>query len=378
MATDPVSDSFAWLLGRERFQRLCLQFWLMTSAAYVVIVVLLQFYAFPAGMIRPEFSMLVWSMVLGADAILFLALRSGWSKRFDDPALTVAQMAFALLMVALVYVSSPKLRATILMVPPLILLFGAFSLRPSRCRQMGLFTVLVQIGMIALTMTGTSPRGDDTSEWISFFLSVLVNVMVSVFAGRLSEMRYQLRAQKKELNEALEGNLRLVRQDSLTSLPNRRYAMELLVNEEQRALRQQVGPCVCMLDIDHFKRINDTFGHAAGDEVLRLFAANANAALRSIDVLTRWGGEEFMLLMPHTPINDAMQVIERVRRKLALPEVWQERPELQITFSAGVAAYRAGETMLQAVARADAALYAAKLQGRNCTLAARQDGSASG
>ncbi len=373
MPADPNADKFAWLLGREKYQRLYMQFWLMTSTGYLLILLLLQFFAFPAGMIRPEYAMMVWAMVVGAIAIFFIALRSGWSKRFEDPALTLAQMVFALLMVALVYLSSPKLRGTVLMIPPLILLFGAFSLHPARCRQMGAFTILLQVVTMVFSVTRVAPGADTATDWINFFISVLVNVMVSVFAGRLSEMRYKLRHQKKDLNEALERNLMLVRQDSLTSLPNRRYAMELLGNEEQRALRQQVVPSVCMLDIDHFKRINDTYGHAAGDDVLRLFAANANAALRAIDVLTRWGGEEFLLLMPHTSMDEALQVIDRMRRQLAQPGVWQARPELQVTFSAGIAVYHADETIMQTVARADEALYAAKLKGRNCTVAAMQD-----
>jgi diguanylate cyclase (GGDEF)-like protein len=370
MGAEPDSDKFAWLLGRERYQRLYLQFWLMTTAAYVVILLLLQFYAFPTGMIRPEYSRLVWAAVIAAEVILFVALRSGWSKRFEDPALTVAQMIFALSMVALVYVSSPKLRGTILLIPPLILLFGAFSLHPVRCRQMGIFTIMLQVLMMGFTVSRVAPGTDTATDWINFFLSVLVNVMVSLFAGRLSDMRYRLRNQKKELNEALKRNLMLVRQDSLTGLPNRRHAMELLANEEQRALRQQVALCVCMLDIDHFKHINDTYGHAAGDDVLCLFASHANGALRSIDVLTRWGGEEFLLLMPHMSVDEAIQGIERVRREIAKPEVWQARPELQVTFSAGVAALAAGETVMQTVARADEALYAAKQNGRNCTAVA--------
>ena len=157
MGAEPDSDKFAWLLGRERYQRLYLQFWLMTTAAYVVILLLLQFYAFPTGMIRPEYSRLVWAAVIAAEVILFVALRSGWSKRFEDPALTVAQMIFALSMVALVYISSPKLRGTILLIPPLILLFGAFSLHPVRCRQMGIFTIMLQVLMMGFTVSRVAP-----------------------------------------------------------------------------------------------------------------------------------------------------------------------------------------------------------------------------
>ena len=101
-----------------------------------------------------------------------------------------------------------------------------------------------------------------------------------------------------------------------------------------------------------------------------MFGATASAALRSMDVLARWGGEEFLLLMPHTPLEEGLRVIERVRREISRPEVWQARPEIQVTFSAGMTAHRPGETMMQAVARADDALYAAKKAGRDRTVVA--------
>jgi diguanylate cyclase (GGDEF)-like protein len=190
---------------------------------------------------------------------------------------------------------------------------------------------------------------------------------VAVFSARLSAMRHQLRIQKKQLNQALEANLALVRQDSLTSLPNRRYAEELLQTEASRALRQPVSTCVCMIDIDHFKSINDTHGHAAGDQVLCLFAQCSSAMLRTIDVLARWGGEEFMLLMPLTKVDEAIKVLERMHSRFAQPEVWQSHPELKVTFSAGIAIHLAGEPISATLARADAAMYQAKLQGRNRT-----------
>jgi len=376
MPADPNTDKFAWLLGREKYQRLYMQYWLMTSLVYLLIV-LLGFLAVAVGLMSIRSAEIGAIGVLSGLAVFFVALRSGWSRRFRDPTLTAAQMAYALVMVSVSYVLSPNLRVVQVMVAPLILLFGAFTLSPRQCWQMAGFAMGLQAMTAVVANSLDVSNGHPVVEWLVLFGCVIVFSMTAAMAGRLSAMRVKLRSQKKELNEALERNLMLVRQDSLTSLPNRRYAMELLGNEEQRALRQRVIPSVCMLDIDHFKRINDTYGHAVGDDVLRLFAVNANAAVRAIDVLTRWGGEEFLLLMPHTSMDEALQVIDRVRRQLAQPGVWQARPELQVTFSAGIAVYHADETIMQTVARADEALYAAKLKGRNCTVTARQDGRAS-
>ena len=372
-ATHP--EKFVWLLGQGRYQRLYMQYWLMTSLVYVLIL-LLEAYAAAVGLLDASLAPVLRSLVMVVLLVFFVALRSGWSQRFSDPALTTPQMASALVLVSVTYVLGPNLRTLLVMIIPLILLFGAFTSSPLQCWMMALLAALLQ-GLSVAVITSPLvnhlfglPVANPQKEWFEFMGCLVVFAMTAAMAGRLSQMRYRLRSQKKELNQALAHNQVLVRQDSLTSLPNRRHAMELLANEEQRALRQQMLPCVAMLDIDHFKRINDTFGHAAGDDLLRLFATHATTALRTIDVLTRWGGEEFMLIMPGTSLPEALQGIERLRKQLAQPDVWRDHPDLRVTFSAGVAFFHTEETLMQTVERADAALYAAKQQGRNRTVAA--------
>jgi diguanylate cyclase (GGDEF)-like protein len=119
-----------------------------------------------------------------------------------------------------------------------------------------------------------------------------------------------------------------------------------------------------VLDIDFFKRINDSLGHAAGDSVLRDFAQATRAELREGDVLARWGGEEFLLMLPDTSADNARAVIERMRARVAAlePCIGLER---RVSFSAGLSVWRHDETITDAVNRADQALYAAKAAGRN-------------
>jgi diguanylate cyclase (GGDEF)-like protein len=164
------------------------------------------------------------------------------------------------------------------------------------------------------------------------------------------------------LIEALREVRRLAINDELTGLANRRHMQERLEQERNRCERGGGHFSIAVIDLDHFKRINDTQGHAAGDEVLRAFAARSVATLRAADVLSRWGGEEFLLLLPDTRGDQAqasvMRLLEHVRR-LALPN------DLALSFSAGVTEYRPGETVPQTLARADRQMYAAKQAGRD-------------
>jgi diguanylate cyclase (GGDEF)-like protein len=123
-----------------------------------------------------------------------------------------------------------------------------------------------------------------------------------------------------------------------------------------------------MIDLDHFKDVNDSFGHAVGDEALRAFANQARAVLRNTDVIGRWGGEEFLLVLPESPPGEPTVGVERLRARLAELVPCPSAPELRIRFSAGFTRYIEGEPIGQAIERADRALYQAKEDGRNRTV----------
>jgi diguanylate cyclase (GGDEF)-like protein len=186
-----------------------------------------------------------------------------------------------------------------------------------------------------------------------------------VLAGRLSELRERLRRQTMALREALQRNVELAERDALTGLLNRRRATEMLDHHASQASRGGTF-AVALLDIDHFKRINDGHGHVAGDVVLQRFAAAAQAMLREGDLLARWGGEEFLLLLPAATADAALALARRVREgTAALTVPVPSGAALAFTVSVGVAALRAGESATSVLERADAALYLAKAGGRN-------------
>jgi diguanylate cyclase (GGDEF)-like protein len=170
------------------------------------------------------------------------------------------------------------------------------------------------------------------------------------------------RSHIERLHTEYEVMANLAYTDTLTSLPNRRRLYEDVYHLIALAERYGQEFCVCLFDLDHFKRLNDTHGHLVGDQVLQEVAQVARLHLRAADLFGRWGGEEFVVLLPQTRLNDAQTALERVRLALhtiALPNVHT------ITASFGIAAYLPGETCESLLHRADQALYLAKATGRN-------------
>lgn len=171
-----------------------------------------------------------------------------------------------------------------------------------------------------------------------------------------------------ELHALKEELQRQARTDSLTGIANRRSFFELAEREFARSRRHGAPLSLIAADIDHFKRINDSYGHPTGDFVLQEFAGCCQGILREVDVFARTGGEEFCILLPDTALDAAHATAERMRTMTAACHPSDEHPELQITASFGVSCLTAEDMDFHALfARADRALYVAKDRGRNCT-----------
>lgn len=177
--------------------------------------------------------------------------------------------------------------------------------------------------------------------------------------AELAEQRVQ------ELQQELAKVSTLVREDQLTGALNRRGMDEAFERELARSQRLRAPLSIGMLDLDHFKKLNDHHGHQAGDEALRHLTRVVHGLLRPTDTLARYGGEEFLLLLPNTDLAEAEQVMKRIQRELTRRLFLHENERVLITFSAGVAELRSEESQAALVARADAAMYEAKRLGRN-------------
>ena len=164
----------------------------------------------------------------------------------------------------------------------------------------------------------------------------------------------------------MEAELRrLATTDVLTGAFNRRHFMTVAQTETERAERHHHPLSVLMLDIDHFKRINDTHGHPAGDEAIRALAATVTATVRTIDILGRLGGEEFAVVLPETGLDEALVVAERLRQAVAAIRIPAGDGDIAFTTSIGVAERLDDSTVETILSRADMALYSAKRSGRN-------------
>ena len=294
-----------------------------------------------------------------------MLLRSGYSQRWRDPALTDAQIVYAVLTVLWGYAMCGPVRSATLFPLLLILTFGAFSSPWQRLAAHTLFT-LAALAATMLTMHRWLPWPLDARVDIANFFAVAVMLpAASWIAAQLSLLRARLRLQRAELGRAMQQLQRLATHDELTGLVNRRRMQELIETERQRSLRSGQPLCIALLDVDHFKRVNDTWGHAAGDEVLRLGSHQLRGAIRTTDELARWGGEEFLLLLPQTPLDAAQPVLQRMRARLRELRLVELDPALCISVSVGLAEAAPGEPVQSVIARADAALYAAKRQGRD-------------
>jgi diguanylate cyclase (GGDEF)-like protein/PAS domain S-box-containing protein len=193
---------------------------------------------------------------------------------------------------------------------------------------------------------------DGTWHWLRW--SAQLSPDESLIYGRAADVTEvkQIEAEREELLGQVQE---MARRDSLTGLPNRRALEEQLPQAMARARRNLSPLSVAILDIDHFKDYNDTHGHLAGDEVLRACARAWDAALRAEDTIARFGGEEFLVLLPDTPAEEAAEIIERLRMKTPMGQ----------SCSAGLARWDYSETIDDLLGRADKALYLAKTSGRN-------------
>ena len=348
--------------SREPRRRVRLIQWLIASAVYVGAASLL-ITGVGQGWMNKSALMLWLGFVFAVLAIGYTALRSGWTERFRDPSMTVWQLSMGVLAVNWGYLICGPMRTSALFPIMVIFAFGAFILR---WREIAFLIVLALSSLVAAVVVRTLypqwvPAQGEVAPLRVDINNVLMLVVVlpalGVIAARLSGLRRKLREQREALAHALAEVERLAVSDELTGIANRRSIRFLL---ERSASCGGTPFCIAILDLDHFKAVNDDLGHAVGDQVLRTFAQHAAAQLRKSDALGRWGGEEFVLMMPGS-LEGICSVLDRIREAIA-----NGCPDgRRITFSAGVARYRAEDDADDVLARADAALYQAKRSGRD-------------
>ena len=324
-----------------------------------------------AGLVDPTASLWLTAFFMTGSLGFYAVIRSGLNERLGaDPSLTLPQMVLGVLATVGSYLITGPARGAVMSLMVLILVFGMFALRPRQARWLSVFAC----ALLALAMVwkgATDPAHYPPAvEAVHLLFAIIILAAVGTLTARMAAIRARMRAQKADLQHALEQIRLLATRDELTGLSNRRHMNELMAIEKARQRRTGQPMSVALLDIDFFKRINDTYGHTGGDLVLKTFAQLTRDSLRTTDVMGRWGGEEFLLMLPDTTATDAAACVERMRKQLARLSADAIAPGLRVTFSAGVADVTSTDELETAIERADQAMYRAKVQGRNCTVVA--------
>ena len=352
------------LLGSDAGVHRLLLYWAVGLAMYIVSLAMLWTEAqLGVAPVRPV-AWLTAAALLGS-AVAYAVIRANVRLRLPAPLINIAQSIWAMACVVCAYALLGPMRAVTLSILVVVLVFGGFSATTRQLRAI-CATTIVLLGLTMALMARAEPdRYPPVEEVVNFVTGSAMLVAVAFLAELLSRLRRQLKLRGRELADALARIQDMATHDELTRLANRRHMSQALRDETGRRDRSGEALCVAVIDLDHFKAVNDTLGHAAGDLVLQQFAQRAQACVRQGDVLARWGGEEFLLVMPDTRLDAALVALARLRERLARPEPWTACPAARVTFSAGLTLQRHPQTLEAAVHAADEALYRAKAAGRD-------------
>lgn len=310
---------------------------------------------------------LVYAAAAGLASCTFhLLIARHWNLGLRDPSMTVLQTGFAYALLVVGLLLAPQAGGLMLLT---MFIVAAFSALAMTLRQFVLAWLLVSSATgLAIFMFGGGialPAATPQQVVVSWLVFASVLGRVVLLSLRIGSLRDQLIERNHELRDSLERIEHLASVDDLTQAWNRRAIGRMIDEEGQRAVRSGAPFCMVMLDLDHFKAVNDRCGHQVGDAVLRRFAAITLAALRATDRLGRWGGEEFLVLLPATRQEGALVIAERVRAAVEA-EPWDLlAPKLRVTVSGGIAESLPEQVANEHIARCDAALYMAKNGGRN-------------
>lgn len=309
------------------------------------------------GLLDPVRLTVIGIVFVGINVVFLTAIRSGWNLRYADPSMTLAQVLTAIVVVAFLMVMGNQVQFLAVPFYSSIFVFAMLKLKPRQLLGVEAFVLLTYCGALAIRVKDPAGNIDPRLEAVNFVLVVLSSVWYTMAAAYISNLRARLRTSVQTIEQ-------LAIRDGLCGTWNRRHIEALLGSELQRQERIGGPLCAALIDIDHFKDINDRYGHPAGDSVMKAIAACMQAQLRSIDQLGRFGGDEFLLLLPGTTLTEAQACAERLRRAVAATGLLPDGAT-HVAISIGLAECMRGESPEQCMARIDRALYRAKHLGRN-------------
>lgn len=323
--------------------------------------------------------------VLGLIGFFWVLMRTDVNLRFADPSMTLAQVASSILPAYYVMYHSQQSRPVFLVLCFSAAMYGLFQFRLRDFMLLSLVVIGGYAALIGLVYLNRPNEIHVQLELLLWFSLSATFLQFSGLGGHIANLRGKVKRHYKELGkrnveleQALQRIEELAMRDELTGVFNRRFLMETIRNEKLRCDRTGTAFALCILDVDHFKQVNDRHGHVAGDQVLQAIAKTAGGALRQTDYFGRYGGEEFALVLTGTVADGAMVIAERVRGMIEALDFSVISPQFRVTVSIGIAAVHRGEDTEEAFKRADKALYLAKESGRNRCIIADAAATAAG
>lgn len=265
--------------------------------------------------------------------------------------------------VALAFLAPDDVRLFMLAATLFGLMYASLYLNRMQLVLIGLMTfVFYGVCCVGLIQSSQTDPAFELLLGLGFGLSLAAGL---VLAFEAHHKRAELQQSNAMLRATMDRLQEVALRDELTGVHNRRYILDVLNRQKAMADRAQQGFTLCYCDLDHFKRVNDEFGHATGDQVLRQFAQLAAGMVRNIDYVGRFGGEEFIMVLVGAEEEAAVNIANRLRERTAQMRVSDRQDETLLTLSVGVTGFRRGERVEDALNRADQALYKAKDTGRN-------------
>lgn len=376
MMHEKAPRAFTSLLsGSDDKQSIRLRRWAMAASTYLIAYLLLLLLRLDDLVLASWPALIGWILIsMLGNGVFYWLFKSGLNLRARDPSLTEFQMLFSSIWSFVAMHYAHPVRAEALMIYVVVFFFGAYKLNVGAYLRITAFAAACYVVLLSYELSNPPPGFDFPRELVRLGLLTLELLGISFLGGNLARLRQEVRSQQRALEEANRIISRQASHDELTEVYNRRYLMTALNREYARSARTGKPFILALIDIDHFKNINDRYGHLAGDTVLKQFAEAMRHELRGIDLLVRtddqsllarFGGEEFVLLLSETDQAAGKRCVERLLvrvRQLRFPAIDES---LRLSFSAGIAQSRLGEPPDQVLNRADTALYRAKAEGRD-------------
>ena len=288
---------------------------------------------------------------------------SGRSAAYPDPSMTLLFMLWGVTFVSAALWTASENRTLALLIYLTIMPFGIFRLSWREFLLVAMYTVVTYVGVILLLHQQQPHAWSLSEEWLLVLSLSLGLLAYSVLGREVAVLRAAYRRKNRELRRAMARIEELAITDELTGLYNRRYLLRILHKQRALADREGLPFALAFIDIDHFKPINDQYGHSTGDQVLAELALLLRQSVRQVDTVARYGGEEFVVLLSGQTLDAAEISLQRIREQVMNSRFSAQ--QLRLTVSIGVTEYLSGESDDELLSRADGLLYEAKGSGRN-------------